>query len=208
MTEKFPLFPLPSVVLFPKVEIKLNLFEKRYLEMFEHVLQKDQRFVLSSFLPGWEDDYYHTDAIEKVACLGKVIDWQKKSNDQILITFYGEERIKIDSISDHKSYREALIHPIPEHPLSSKEKLLAKVSPDLQKEANNFFVVSKNFYINETTLLNSYASRMALAIETKQELLKLNELDDRFLRICGFLKEQPFQKPLSLDDLMGEISVN
>jgi hypothetical protein len=82
------------------------------------------------------------------------------------------------------------------------------VRPELQKEANNFFVVSKNFYINETTLLNSYASRMALAIETKQELLKLNELDERFFKICGYLKEQPFQKPSSIDDLMGEISVN
>jgi Lon protease-like protein len=58
MPEKFPLFPLPSVVLFPRVEIKLNLFEKRYLEMFEAVLQKDQRFVLSSFLPGWENDFF------------------------------------------------------------------------------------------------------------------------------------------------------
>jgi len=208
MSEKFPLFPLPSVVLFPNVEIKLNLFEKRYLEMFEDVLQKDQRFVLSSFLQGWENDYYHTDAIEKVACLGKVIDWKKKSNDQILITFYGEERIKIDEIKDHKTYREAVIHPIPEHPLSSKEQLLAKAGSDLAVEANNFFVVSKNFYLNETTLLNSYASRMALAIETKQELLKLNELDERFVRICGYLKDQPFQKPSSLDDLMGEISVN
>jgi Lon protease-like protein len=74
------LFPLPNLVMFPQVVQGLHIFEPRYRQLMEDVLEDDQLMALVLLKPGWEDDYEGQPPIESVACLSKV-SWHEKLPD-------------------------------------------------------------------------------------------------------------------------------
>ena len=39
---KFPIFPLNGAILFPKTNLPLNIFEKRYLQMVDYALANNR----------------------------------------------------------------------------------------------------------------------------------------------------------------------
>ena len=57
MSELLPIFPLPSVVLFPGVFLPLHIFEPRYREMVSDALATDRMIGMTLLRPGWEVDY-------------------------------------------------------------------------------------------------------------------------------------------------------
>ena len=44
--EKLPIFPLSNVVLFPNIDIPLHIFEPRYRQMMDHVIDSHRMFAL------------------------------------------------------------------------------------------------------------------------------------------------------------------
>ena len=58
-----PIFPLPSVVLFPNVFLPLHIFEPRYRQMFTEALAGDRMVGMVLLRPGYEADYEGTPPI-------------------------------------------------------------------------------------------------------------------------------------------------
>ena len=52
-----PIFPLPTVVLFPNVFLPLHIFEPRYRQMIAEALAGDRIIGMVLLRPGYEDDY-------------------------------------------------------------------------------------------------------------------------------------------------------
>ena len=48
---RLPLFPLDNVVLFPGLDVPLHIFEPRYRQLTEHVLQGDRRIGMVATRP-------------------------------------------------------------------------------------------------------------------------------------------------------------
>ncbi len=95
-----PVFPLNGVIYFPKTNLPLNIFEKRYLDLVNDTYSKDKFMGMVQSQKDGENLY-------KVGCLGKISDLQKTKDGRILINLTGITRFKIlEEINNDKLYRE------------------------------------------------------------------------------------------------------
>ena len=95
-----PIFPLSGVIYFPKTNLPLNIFEKRYLDLVNDTYYKDK-------LMGMVQSQKNQGEVYKVGCLGKISNLQKSEDGRILINLTGITRFKIlDEVKSGKLYRE------------------------------------------------------------------------------------------------------
>ena len=98
--EVIPIFPLSGVIYFPKTNLPLNIFEKKYLDLVKDAYSKDK-------LMGMVQSKKGNNSVYDVGCLGKISDFQKSNDGRILINLTGVSRFKIlREISSEKLYRE------------------------------------------------------------------------------------------------------
>ena len=95
-----PVFPLDGVIYFPKTNLPLNIFEKRYLNLVNDAYNKDK-------IMGMVQLKKEGNAVYDIGCLGKISDYQKSLDGRILINLVGISRFKIiKEITNNKLYRE------------------------------------------------------------------------------------------------------
>jgi len=90
-----PIFPLPTVNLFPETTASYHIFEPRYVEMIESVLEGDGLLAMGVLKPGYEEDYYGTPEIFPVGCLGKIQSYEKLENGKYNIVLEGLFRVGV-----------------------------------------------------------------------------------------------------------------
>ena len=102
--KKISVFPLRGAIFFPKTNLPLNIFEKRYVNMVEDALKSD-KYIGMVQSKQVEGDVF------KVGCLGKIDRHEKTSDGRILINLSGISRFKIDEeINNEKLYREFIVN--------------------------------------------------------------------------------------------------
>ena len=102
--KKISVFPLRGAIFFPKTNLPLNIFEKRYVNMVEDALKSD-KYIGMVQSKQVEGDVF------KVGCLGKIDRHEKTSDGRILINLSGLSRFKIDEeINNDKLYREFIVN--------------------------------------------------------------------------------------------------
>jgi len=95
-----PIFPLTGVIFFPKTNLPLNIFEKRYLDLVNDAYDKNK-------MMGMVQSKNTNNSIYNIGCLGKISDYQKSKDGRILINLTGITRFKIlDEKRNDKLYRE------------------------------------------------------------------------------------------------------
>src|SRR5688500_5729919 len=90
-----PLFPLPSVVLFPRAVLPLHIFEDRYRAMTADALGGDGLIAMALLKPGWEKSYYGKPAIEPVVCVGKIVSHEKLPDGKYNFLLEGQVRARV-----------------------------------------------------------------------------------------------------------------
>ena len=83
-----PVFPLSGVIYFPKTNLPLNIFEKRYLDLVNDAYSGDK-------LMGMVQSKKDNSTVYDIGCLGKISDYQKSKDGRILINLTGVSRFKI-----------------------------------------------------------------------------------------------------------------
>lgn len=102
------LFPLQSVGIFPHVMQPLHIFEPRYRAMLEEAVAADRLIAMSLLAPGWEPNYEGRPALEPVACLGRVVTYQKVPDERYNLLLLGLKRVRIvRELPPDKLFREA-----------------------------------------------------------------------------------------------------
>ena len=104
MNNKFPklipIFPLSGVIYFPKTNLPLNIFEKRYLDLVNNAYDNDK-------LMGMVQSKKDGNTVYEIGCLGKISDYQRSEDGRVLINLTGISRFKIlKEIPNKKLYRE------------------------------------------------------------------------------------------------------
>ena len=103
MKKKFPnlipVFPLSGVIYFPNTNLPLNVFEQRYLDLVNDIMQKDKLMgMIQANTKGKE--------VFNVGCLGKISDFRKSEDGRILINLTGLIRFEVlEEIENSKLYR-------------------------------------------------------------------------------------------------------
>ncbi len=98
--DKIPVFPLSGVIYFPKTNLPLNIFEKRYLDLV------NDAFKTNKFM-GMIQSKRKSEDIYSIGCLGKISEFEKNDDGRIIINLTGITRFEIvKEVNNQKLYRE------------------------------------------------------------------------------------------------------
>tara|TARA_X000000368_G_scaffold151211_1_gene119216 strand:- start:65 stop:685 length:621 start_codon:yes stop_codon:yes gene_type:complete len=177
--DQIPVFPLSGVIYFPKTNLPLNIFEKRYLDLVNDAIKKDK-------LMGMIQSKKSGDEVYKIGCLGKISDYQKSDDGRILINLTGLTRFEVlEEKTNAKLYREFKVNykkfildlkPIKEEiniePLMDKVKIFFKKSGLLL----NWKEFEK---LNQVQKINTLSMIAPVTNEEKQKLLESVSLEEK-----------------------------
>jgi Lon protease-like protein len=104
-----PLFPLPSLVLFPDSIVPLRIFEDRYRAMVKDALQGDRLIATALLKPGWETQYAGNPPIHGRVCVGSIVSHETQKDGRYEILLYGLFRAEIRREVQIAPYRKAAL---------------------------------------------------------------------------------------------------
>lgn len=99
-----PVFPLPNVFLFPGCVMPLHIFEPRYRQMIEDLLDRPGRLVMGTLA----DDNVIGDekpALVEVGGLGEIGRHERLADGRFLIWLIGLARVRIHEVASDRAYR-------------------------------------------------------------------------------------------------------
>ena len=181
--DQIPIFPLSGVIYFPKTNLPLNIFEKRYLDLVNDAVKKDK-------LMGMIQSRKQEKEVYRVGCLGKISDLKKSEDGRILINLTGIVRFEIlEEIENSKLYREFKVNynkfdadtdPITE--LVNFKSLMEKVKTFFKK--NGLLLNWREFEkLDRQQQINTLAMISPVTNEEKQKLLESVSLKEKVITL-------------------------
>ncbi|HUQ89484.1 MAG TPA: LON peptidase substrate-binding domain-containing protein [Vicinamibacterales bacterium] len=110
-----PIFPLPTVVLFPNVFLPLHIFEPRYRQMVAESLAGDRIIGMVLLQPGYEDEYEGEPPIYTTGCSGLITHVENLEDGKYNLVLRGLEKFTIhneEAAMPGRLYRSAVISPL------------------------------------------------------------------------------------------------
>ncbi len=109
LPEVVSVFPLTGAMLLPAANMPLNLFEPRYLAMFDDALKSDRMIgMIQPSLQAKEDE--DEPALCDIGCVGRVTAFQETGDGRIMINLSGVSRFRImEEVDGKNGYRRARI---------------------------------------------------------------------------------------------------
>jgi Lon protease-like protein len=196
------LFPLPNLVLFPQVMQPLHVFEPRYRQMTADALGSDRFIAIVLLQSGWEADYAGCPALYSVACLCRIVAEQRLDDGRFNILLRGLSRIQItQEIQSDMLYRSARAElladtnvPGPGVDRKIRRQLARQVLPWFAEHAGAQQQLRKLLKSHQPLgmLSDMLTFALPLAVEVKQELLELLNVERRARRLLQYMeKGQP-----------------
>ncbi|MFM9956690.1 MAG: LON peptidase substrate-binding domain-containing protein [Phycisphaerales bacterium] len=112
----FPLFPLDGVSLMPHALLRLFIFEPRYRQMIEDVLDSTGQIAMAVFRgKGWMNDYEGNPAIRPAVCIGQIARHECNPDGTYHIWLHGVCRARVvteEGPDEARLYRQAILTPI------------------------------------------------------------------------------------------------
>ncbi len=179
--KKISVFPLRGAIFFPKTNLPLNIFERRYVSMIEDAL-KGEKYIGMVQTKKVEGDVF------RVGCLGKIDRHERTSDGRILINLNGLTRFKIDEeINNDKLYREFIVN-YDDFKEDMKLKEYAVKNEILEKLINN----SKKYFNQQGVLIDwkeisklkafeqiyTLAMISPFSVSEKQKVLEIPDLNE------------------------------
>ncbi|HVP72904.1 MAG TPA: LON peptidase substrate-binding domain-containing protein [Phycisphaerales bacterium] len=111
-----PLFPLPDTVLLPHAVLPLHIFEPRYRQMIEDVLDAAGQIAMASFNDrDWKAHYHGTPPLRPAVCVGQIVQHEAMDDGRHNILLHGVCRARIKQMiepDDERPYRMAKLAPL------------------------------------------------------------------------------------------------
>jgi hypothetical protein len=157
---RFPIFPLPNVVLFPEVRLPLHIFEPRYRAMTEAALAGERRIGMILLRPGADAALARAPVFD-VGCLGTIAESRRLADGRFHMVLRGERRFRIESEESgsepYRTVRAGLLHD------ASFAELPPTVRGELERERTRL----------EQMVLEIAASSVPASLERFREQMRL-----------------------------------
>ena len=185
---KVRLFPLPNVVLFPRVIQPLHIFEPRYKQMVEDALE-DNRLIALCLLQPTAGLGGSTSPIYPDICIGQILQEERLPDGRFNLLLQGVSRAKIISeVNNGKLYRTAKVEILHDVPNSSEENE-DRMRTRLVKRMTKWFTQQPSAKEQLDRLVNSdlslgnlcdvFSFALPLSVDMKILLLQLVNVEDR-----------------------------
>ena len=112
-TSPVPLFPLPGVFLFPHQMLPLHVFEPRYRQLVNDLLDGPGRFVIGTPV-ALATATPHVPEILPVAGLGEILRHEHRPDGRFHIWVLGLVRVRIHEVDSNRLYRRVQCEPFVE----------------------------------------------------------------------------------------------
>ncbi len=198
MEKYIPIFPL-NTVLFPGVNLEIQIFEERYKKLIEHVLHTNNQLGIFCIKEGLEA-YGPLPTPYEIGTLSQVYQHDPmedlyRDNTIFRVNVVGIKKIKI------LHYYESSEHYLVGNIISQEENIISK---DINDEIKNDFFKQVQEYlkyqnfenldflnVNNFILLCHYIIKhMNIPLSEKQKLLELSTFDERWKKTYQILKEK------------------
>ena len=181
-----PLFPLPTVVLFPTVFLPLHVFEPRYRQMVTKALEGDRIIGMALLRPGHDAEYEGRPPVFDVGCAGLITHVERQNDGRFNLILRGLEKFRIDveePATDGVLYRIAHVTSFEEMTddaeraalRTERRRLEAMLEPSLEREGGSRLPRD----MADDELVNALSQYLALEPVEKQALLERSGALDR-----------------------------
>jgi Lon protease-like protein len=188
-----PIFPLPSVVLFPNVLLPLHIFEPRYRQMLADALAGDRVIGMVLLQAGWENSYEGRPNVYPIGCAGVITHVEPLNDGRSNIVLRGIAKFRIQEEQNSKPYRIAEVEPIVESVSPGDRERLFAIRNRLEEVV--LAAVSKGRRerqfppdIPDEDLVNALAQYLELEPLERQALLESEGVVTRAKRLLELLE--------------------
>jgi Lon protease-like protein len=201
MGEEIALFPLSSVVLFPRVRTPLHIFEPRYRQMAEHALAGERSIGMVAVPPEHAGRLAGDPPVYPIGCAGSISQAQRLADGRFHLMLDGAFRFRIleePPRSEGRLYRVARIERLVDaYDAADRERVealrgrvLALVRSLLEladRERASEITPEVFAGMDDEALVNTLANALALGTPEKQGLLEMPSVPARYERLEGLL---------------------
>jgi Lon protease-like protein len=199
---RIPIFPLENVVLFPRMQVPLHIFEPRYRQMTQDALAGDRRIGMVVVRPKHTGEMQHDPPVFAIGCAGTIERTNDLQGGRINIVLAGTSRFAIEreeAPDGERLYRCAHVRELAD-PYSDQDRprvialrgeihelmrqLLSIVAPS-RVEIFDQQPVAK---IDDETFVNSMSQSIDFAPPEKQALIESDGVRERYERLADFMR--------------------
>jgi Lon protease-like protein len=190
--KRLPVFPLPDVQLFPGAILPLHVFEPRYLELVDNVLERvDNSIAIATLRPGYESEYQGRPPIYGIMGVGSVIAAERKTDGRWNLLVRGKLRARmVEEFPEKHAFREISVERFEDTNLDLadplEERLRSMINQlsdhsDGAREALQLILSQSNNGAELTNLLGAHAcSDSAL----RRRMLECPNVETRLRMAC------------------------
>ncbi len=191
LPETLPIFPLPNAIVMPGSNLPLNIFEPRYLNMFQDVMKTHQ--LIGMVQPKNDEP---VPEIFDIGCGGRITRYHETYDGRLEINLSGICRFKIiEELSTTRGYR--LIRPdwqafevdyqLPDIPVHDEKYLINTLKHyfDYKNMQADWEILEK---LDADELINSMIAILPLSVEEKQSLIEAETFIERLQYFCAILE--------------------
>jgi hypothetical protein len=107
LQSQIPIFPLTGVLLLPRGELPLNIFEPRYLHMIEDALGAGR--MIGMIQPTEHENTQPNPPVYRTGCAGRIVAFQETDDGRFLLTLKGVCRFDVkEELPPKRGYRPVL----------------------------------------------------------------------------------------------------
>lgn len=104
LPEEIPVFPLPGAVVMPGVQLPLNIFEPRYLNMVADALAGDH--LIGMIQPTSETQLEEVPELHRIGCVGRITSYSETTDGRIVMVLTGVCRFQVRAeLAGQRGYR-------------------------------------------------------------------------------------------------------
>lgn len=186
LPDNIPVFPLPEVLLLPKGQLPLNIFEPRYLKMIDAALAGSRLIGMIQPVAGFSD-LDHPE-LSTVGTAGRITTYAETGDNRVLITLTGVSRFRtIKEIDTGNPFRRFAVDFAPFADDLIKNKEPGKIDRRQLLATLNAYVEAQDVTIDwddvneasDEALVNGLAMLSPYGLEEKQALLEAPDLKCR-----------------------------
>lgn len=192
LPNEIPVFPLSGVLLLPGCRLPLNLFENRYLHMFDYALNKERIIGMIQPLEKKNKEKSSNPDLHKIGCAGHLIAFNQTNDNRYEIVLKGIKKFKLvkEKLSN-KGFRMANIKWLDSSSISvtiSKRNEFEKKLKLYLKKINVQADWEAIEASNDEDLINSVSMGCPFTNIEKQAILEANNLQDRLNVLTSLLE--------------------
>lgn len=191
-----PIFPLPTVNLFPETTASYHIFEPRYVEMIQSVLAGDGLLAMATLKPGYEDNYYGSPEVYPVGCMGKIKSFEELENGKYNIVLEGLFRVGFGQVIKDNPFRVVEMQKLTETDImddfnEEREDMLLRLNylVEHSPEDLDFSPILDNDD-SFTALVNLVARTLPLKNGEHYNLLSMDSIRDRANKTLWHIDDQ------------------